>query len=65
MQNLAFGSAELHEVHMSISLQPVQVSLYGVPFHQCVNSTTQLCIIGRLAEGTFKSTVHVADKDVS
>ncbi|KAK4830147.1 hypothetical protein QYF61_008635 [Mycteria americana] len=64
VQDLALGLAELHEVHTGPPLKPVTVTLDGIPSLQCVDHTTQLGVIGKLAEGALKPTVHVANKDV-
>ena len=64
VQDLALGLVELHEVHMGPPLQPVQVPLDGIPSLQCVNHTTQLGVISRLAEGALNPTVHVTNKEV-
>ncbi|KAK4823457.1 hypothetical protein QYF61_002293 [Mycteria americana] len=61
VQDLALG---LCEVHTGPPLKPVKVPLDGIPSHQCVNRTTQLGVVGRLAEGALDPTVHVTDKDV-
>jgi len=45
-------------------LQPVKVPLDGIPSLQCVNCTTQLGGISKLAEGAPNPTIRVADKDV-
>ena len=64
MQHLALGLVELHEVHAGPPLQPVKVPLNGIPSLQRVNQTTQLGVVGKLAEGALSPTVHVADKDI-
>ena len=45
-------------------LQPVQVSLDGFPSFQCINCTTQLGVIRKLAEGALDAIIYVIDKDV-
>ena len=45
-------------------LSPVQVPRDGIPSLQHVNHTTQLGVIGNLAEGALSPTVHAVDKDV-
>ena len=64
VQDLAFSPVELCEVHMGPTLKPVQVPLDGIPSFQGVDGATQLDVIGKLAEGTLYSTVHVTNKDV-
>ncbi|KAK4821259.1 hypothetical protein QYF61_017137 [Mycteria americana] len=64
VQDLALGLVELHEVHMGPPLKPVKVPLDGIPSLQRVICTTQLGIIGKLAEGALNPAVHVTNKDV-
>ncbi|PKU44258.1 hypothetical protein llap_5451 [Limosa lapponica baueri] len=64
VQNLALGLIELHEVYAGPLLKPVKVPLDGIPSLQYVNRSTQLGVIGKLAEGALSSTIHVANKDV-
>ncbi|KAK4827563.1 hypothetical protein QYF61_019187 [Mycteria americana] len=64
VQDLALGFVELHEVHTGPPLKPVRVPLDGIPPLQHVDCTTQLGVVGKLAEGALNATVHVADKDV-
>ncbi|KAK4810518.1 hypothetical protein QYF61_004481 [Mycteria americana] len=64
VQDLALGLVQLHEVHMGPSLKPVKVPLDGIPSLQRVDCTTQLGVVGKLAEGVLNPTVHVTDKDV-
>jgi len=58
------GLAELHEARTGPHFKPVKVLLDAIPSFQKVNSTTQLCVTSKLAEGALNPTVHVADKDV-
>lgn len=62
MQQLALGCVELHEVCKGLLLKPVKVLLDGNPSLQRVDHTTQLGVIGKLAEGLFNPTVHVTNK---
>ena len=64
VQDLALGLVELHAVHTRPPVQPVKVPLNGIPSLQHINHTTQLGVVGRLAEGSLIPTVHVADKDI-
>jgi len=64
VQDLVLGLAELHAVHTGPPLQPVKVPLNGIPSLQSVNHTTQLGVIGKLAEGALGPTVHVTNKDI-
>ncbi|KAK4810558.1 hypothetical protein QYF61_004521 [Mycteria americana] len=64
VQALALGLVELHEVCTGPLLKPVEVPLDGIPSLQCVDHTTRLGVICKLAEGALNPTVHVANKDV-
>jgi len=64
VQDLALGLVELYAVHAGPPLQPVKVPLNGIPSLQRINHTTQLRVVGKLAEGALGPTVHVADKDI-
>ncbi|PKU39466.1 hypothetical protein llap_10229 [Limosa lapponica baueri] len=55
VQDLALDLVELHEVGMGPYLKPVQVPLNGIPSLQCVDCTTQLGVISKLAEGATQS----------
>lgn len=55
---IALGLVEFQEVHIGLSLNSVQVPLDDVPSHQRVNHTTQLCAIGKPAEGALNPTVY-------
>jgi len=63
VQDLALGVVELDEVHIDPPRQPVQVPLDGIPSLQRVNRTTQLGVVGKLAEDALDPTVHVISKD--
>ncbi|KAK4806259.1 LOW QUALITY PROTEIN: hypothetical protein QYF61_013403 [Mycteria americana] len=63
-QDLALGLVELHEVHTGPLLQLVQVPLDDIPSFWCVNCTTQLGVICKLAEGALNPTVYVVDEDI-
>jgi len=45
VQDSALGLVELHEDHMHLFLELVQVPLDGIPSFRCVNRTTQLGVI--------------------
>jgi len=62
VQNPALGLVELHEVLTCPLLKPDQVPLDDRLSLQCVDHTTQLGVIGTLAEGALNPTVHVSDK---
>jgi len=64
VQGLALGLVELHEVYMGPPFKPVKVPLDSIPSLQSVDRTTQLGVIGKLAEGALNPDIHVADKDV-
>jgi len=53
MQDLALGLVELREVHTGPFLELVQVPLDGILSFWCVNCTTQLDVICKLAEGAL------------
>uniref|UniRef100_A0A8B9EXI7 Adenylate kinase 4 n=1 Tax=Amazona collaria TaxID=241587 RepID=A0A8B9EXI7_9PSIT len=55
---------KLHQVGISPPHKRVKVPLDGIPSLQCINRTTQLGVIGKLAEGALNPTVHVTHKDV-
>jgi len=56
MQDLALSLVESHEVHAGPVLQLVQVPLDGIPSLWCVNCTTLLGVICKLAEGALDLT---------
>jgi len=56
MKDLALGLAEPHEVHTGPLLELVQVPLGGIPPFLCVNYTTQLGVICKLADGALDPT---------
>jgi len=53
VQDLALGLVEPHEVHTGPFLKFVQVPLDGIPSFWCVNCTTQLGVICKVAEGAL------------
>ena len=57
--DLALGRVELHEVGMSPPLSPVQVSLCSIHSLWCVNCTTQLGVICKLAERALNPTTKL------
>ena len=59
MKDPALGLAEPHEVHTGLLLELVQVPLDGILSLRCVNCTTQLGVICKLAEGEFMSSVQM------
>ncbi|KAK4819077.1 hypothetical protein QYF61_025310 [Mycteria americana] len=63
-RDLALGLVELHEVQTGPPLKSVKVPPDGIPSLQCVDCTTQLGVISKLAEGALNPTVHVTNKDV-
>ncbi|KAK4827038.1 hypothetical protein QYF61_013222 [Mycteria americana] len=64
VQDLALGLVEPHEVHMGPLLEFAQVPLDGIPSLRCVNCTTQLGVVHKLAEGALDPTVYVIDEDI-
>jgi len=63
VQNSALCCVEPHEVHLGPPFQPVKVPLNGIPSFYCVNRTTQLGVLSKLAEGALNSVIDVTDKD--
>ena len=57
------GQCEPHEVHMGPLLDG-QVPFDGILPLRCVNSTTQLGVICKLAEGVLNSTMYVIDEAI-
>jgi len=53
MQDLALGPVKFHEVHTGLFLELVQVPLDSIQSFWCVNCTTQLGVICKLAEGAL------------
>ena len=45
-------------------LKLVQVPLDGIPSFCCINCTTQLSVICKLAEGALDPIIYVTDKDI-
>lgn len=52
---------EHHEIHLGPLLEPVQVSLDGMPPPGCVDCTTPLGVSCELAEGAIDPTIDVTD----
>ena len=61
MQDIALALVELQETYTGPPLKPVEVPLDGMLSLQCVDHTTQLRVICKLAEGALNPTVHVAN----
>ncbi|KAJ7411115.1 hypothetical protein BTVI_51132 [Pitangus sulphuratus] len=61
VQHLALGLVKLHEIPMGPLLELVQVPLDVILSFRCVNNTTQLDVICKLAEGAF---VYVINEDI-
>jgi len=62
MQDLAIHLVEPHDVHIGPFLKLVQGPLDGIPSFWCVNCTTQLGVICKLAEGALdlaKSLINI------
>ncbi|KAK4827314.1 hypothetical protein QYF61_016564 [Mycteria americana] len=64
VQDLALGLVEPCEVHTGPPLQLVQVPLDGILSFRCVNCTTQLGVICKLAEGALDLAVNVIDENI-
>ncbi|KAK4820014.1 hypothetical protein QYF61_017393 [Mycteria americana] len=60
----ALGLVEPHEVHTSPLLQLVQVPQDDILSFWCVNCTTQLGVICRIAEGALDLTVSITDENI-
>ncbi|KAK4831893.1 LOW QUALITY PROTEIN: hypothetical protein QYF61_020040 [Mycteria americana] len=63
-QDPALVLVETHEVHTGPLLQLVQVPLDGILSFWCVNCTTQLGVIYKLAEGSLGLSVNVIDENI-
>ncbi|KAK4824907.1 LOW QUALITY PROTEIN: hypothetical protein QYF61_021422 [Mycteria americana] len=63
-QDPAFGLVEPHEVHTGPLLQLVQVPLDDIMSFWCVNCTTQLGVICKLAESALNLAVYVIDENI-
>lgn len=64
MEDLALGFLESQEVHLSPLLEPVWVSLNVVLSLACVDCSTELGVIHKLAEDTLNPTVSVTDEGI-
>ncbi|PKU45108.1 hypothetical protein llap_4594 [Limosa lapponica baueri] len=64
MQDFVLALVEFHEVRTGPPLKPVKVPLDGTSSLQCVDCSTQLGVICKLAAGALNLTVHVADREV-
>ncbi|XP_040399220.1 uncharacterized protein LOC121062981 isoform X2 [Cygnus olor] len=64
VQDSTLALVELHLVSSCPALQPAQVSLNGSAAFWRVGHSSQLCIIGVLAEGGHYSLIKVVDEDV-
>lgn len=62
VQGFAPGFVEPHEVHLGPLLEPVWVSLNGIPSLECVDCTPQIGVILKLAEGELDPTVSAIDE---
>ncbi|KAK4818126.1 hypothetical protein QYF61_006213 [Mycteria americana] len=64
LQDPALGLVDLHEGHTGPLLELVQVPLDGILSLRCVNHTTQLGVICKLAEGALNPAVYAIDEDI-
>ncbi|PKU42438.1 hypothetical protein llap_7238 [Limosa lapponica baueri] len=64
VQNLALGLVEPHVVHTGTLPEPVQVPLGDIPSLRCVNCTTHLGAVCKLAEGALDPIAYVIDEDI-
>nr|XP_038025343.1 uncharacterized protein LOC113841927 isoform X5 [Anas platyrhynchos] len=60
----ADGTAQRNVLKWTLTLQPAQVSLNGSTAFWRVGHSSQLCIMGVLAEGGHCSLIKVVDEDV-
>ncbi|KAF4804270.1 hypothetical protein TURU_009302 [Turdus rufiventris] len=65
VQDLVLSPVEPHEIAMGPLLELVQVPLDGIPSFMSVNSTTQLGVICKFAEGALNPFVYVLNKDMN
>ncbi|PKU39851.1 hypothetical protein llap_9848 [Limosa lapponica baueri] len=64
VQDPALGLVEPQEVLTGPLLKPVQVPLDGIQSLRHVNLTTQIGVIGKLAEVALNPKIHVTNKDI-
>ncbi|PKU37611.1 rna-directed dna polymerase from mobile element jockey-like [Limosa lapponica baueri] len=64
VQDPALGLVELHEFRTGSPLKPFKVPLDGTPSLQRVDCSTQLGVVGKLAEVALNPNSHVTNKDV-
>ena len=64
VQDLSLDLVEPHEVHMGPLLELAQVPLDGILSLTCVDHTTQLAVICKLAEGAPDLAVCIIDEDI-
>ena len=62
MQSRILPFVELHEVFFCPSLQPVKVPLNGSTALWCISHSSQLRIIGKLAEGALCPLIQATDE---
>ncbi|XP_048788485.1 uncharacterized protein LOC125687398 [Lagopus muta] len=64
MQDSTLAFVKPHPVSFCPALQPIQVLLNGSTAFRCVSQSSQLRIIGKLAEGGHYPLIKVIDEDV-
>jgi len=64
VQDFALLLVELHDVPVSLFLQPVKVSLVWSMTLWCISRSFQSCVISKLVEGTLCPIVQIMNKDV-
>ena len=61
---LVFGFVEPPDVQLGPLLKPVLVSLDGIPSLWCVDSSSLIGVISKLAGGALNPIVNVTDEDI-
>ncbi|KAK4818648.1 hypothetical protein QYF61_016619, partial [Mycteria americana] len=64
VQDLALGLVKPHTIHLSPSIQPVQVPLQSLPTLKQINTPAQLGVICKLTEGALDPFIQIIDKDI-
>ena len=64
VQDFAFAFVELHEVPVSLFLQPVEVPLNGSMILWWISCSSQVCIVCKLAKGALCPIVQIINQDV-
>jgi len=64
VQDLGLRHVKAHEIHTGSLLELVQAPLDGILSLKYVNHTTQLGVIGKLAEGVLDPNTYLIDEDI-